>query len=92
MGKRVAEGAVVGEERGGKGGCGGGEERGGKGGVECCEGEGPIEIQAAEWFRDSSVTRSFKAHLVVLWWKACGELEQSMQQSLDLTACKENTA
>ena len=37
------------------------------------------------------MTLGFKAHLVVLWWKACGELEQSMQQSLDLTACKENT-
>ena len=74
--------------------------------MECCEGEGqrvwlwggegwggegPIEIQVARWFGDSSMTHGFKAYLIMLWWKACGELEQSMQQSLDLTACKGNT-
>ena len=37
------------------------------------------------------MTHGFKAHLIMLRWKACGELEQSMQLSLDLTACKENT-
>ena len=52
---------------------------------------GPIEIQAARWFGDSSMTHGFKAYLIMLRWKACGELEQSMQQSLDLTACKGNT-
>ena len=65
-------------------GCGDGEERGGEGRAHRNTGSKVVWGQ----FYDST---GFKAYLIMLWWKACGELEQSMQLSLDLTACKGNT-